>query len=241
MKRSIRKGDTDAVFNRSTENGDTTENHPNINRSDSNEEIRFTIDAEILQGINPFSVAVIGLWLLVGTLVVQGSPSEDNLIVPGKSVGRVAIGETKAKIKKQIGLGVSKTWGANKYDDDEWHYEAKDGNWIRINFKEGKVDLICFTSPKFCTQSGLNSASPLSKLNSYRKSQHLEDPGNEGLRVAGKKIKNLRFVFPSGGLAFYKFDIDNVEPEQRDLSHCGVVFTGLNPPNDNPLDWSGSD
>lgn len=162
--------------------------------------------------------------LLLSTLAFAQLKDSNRLIIPGKSLGSIKLGMSKKEIKIKFGLS------GNTESATQWSYQGSGENFVRIVFNADKVNYIAFSSDQYKTAQGLMNSSSDESFKGFKKQVHSR-PG-----PAEKMIRDVRYLMPEGGLAFYKYDIENIEPDQRDLTSAGIVFKGKFPPEDSS-DW----
>lgn len=168
---------------------------------------------------------VLTSFLLLSSYAGAQLKDSNRLIVPGQSLGSLKLNMSKKEVKAKFGLA------DNTEVSTQWSYQGVGEDFVRIVFNGDKVSFIAFSSDQYVTAEGLKSGSAEAKFKGFKRQTHFQPGPDE------KKITNVRYLAPGGGLAFYKYDIEDIEPDQRDLHHAGTVFKGAVPPEENPKDW----
>lgn len=158
---------------------------------------------------------VIGIFLLaIAFLYLFSSPKNqiqkptEYLIVPGHSVGMVSLGQSKN--------------AAQRFESDELH----------LVYKDDKVSEIHFFNKSHRTQQGVGIDSPHGSFVGYEFAKLIRSAEN-----SDRKLTDERYISTIGGLAFYKYDIENIAPLERKIFASGVVFEGLIPSQDLDKKW----
>jgi hypothetical protein len=154
----------------------------------------------------------------------SGSPGA-LIIVPGKSLGKFELGMSKEEVYAMVDY-------TDDFKDDKWFLRTEDyENLLRFDFENNSLVLIFFTFPEFKTSDGLtvkNHTGYPDKFDIYESSES---------GMSDQAIINMMYVLKSGGLVFYDFDINDVEPEQRDLLWGGKIYEGDFPPGESSYGW----
>lgn len=149
------------------------------------------------------------------------------LIIPGKSLGDIKLGMTKEEVKNFVSY-------AGPVTDDKWRMHTEDyEHLLRIDFKDNTVYQICFNYPEFRTIEGYS-------LDNHRNNpEHfiIYEHEDEYLPPSGKKIVNLMYLLKTGGLVFIDYDINDADPQQRDLLYWGIIFEGDFPQDELNQGW----
>lgn len=147
------------------------------------------------------------------------SVSEDVLIVPGKSVGRVSIGMSPEKVEEVLGP-------PTKSQPGYWTEYKNGSDVMHVFFIDGSVNEIRFNSKKFRTADGLSLA------NLTQKRWH--DRFEYGrLQI---KFMNTRQILKSGGLAMYRINLDATPGIP--VEYSGLVYAGAQPKHQ-PVQYAG--
>lgn len=158
-----------------------------------------------------FGWALVSAMVLISASTTYGytkTASENSLIVPGKSVGKIAIGMPGSNVRKLLGKPT--------LDHDDYLEFHKKGISVLLN--KGKVTEIVFHSKKFATKDGLSLAN-YDADNRYKKFEHSKLPW---------RFMNLKHDLKSGGFDIFATNIDSGDPEYEP-SVYGVVFAGAKP------------
>lgn len=95
-----------------------------------------------------------GAFVVVDGSYTRSEPTQldtqsDYLIVPGKSLGKISLGMTKAEVTHLLGKPTNS-------DEHQMTYKSSK-NYITLNLKNQVVKQIEFTSPSFSTSDGINT------------------------------------------------------------------------------------
>lgn len=151
--------------------------------------------------------------ILIPSSISSMAQSNDYLIVPGKSLGKISLSMERDQVSKTLGNPAERTDKYFKYKS------SKSADFVKIYFKEGRVAQIDFTSPSFLTKGG-NGV------------KNHEDPKFDSLFdkwIFRWRFINLKFTLKSGGLTFYDLNCDSADnPDYPNWSY-GVVHPGKAP------------
>ncbi|MBB3111848.1 hypothetical protein FHS18_003916 [Paenibacillus phyllosphaerae] len=124
--------------------------------------------------------------------------NSDYLIVPGQSIGKIALGMTQGEVLAILGR-------PTETGNDELIYRSA-RNYIRIAMESGIVKQVEFSSPAFATAEGID-------LGNYGDSADAFD-----VKQYWRNYMQLRYDLAEGGLTFIRFNAgmpaDNGEYEQ---------------------------
>jgi hypothetical protein len=102
-------------------------------------------------------------WMALANLPVQAA---DKPIRPGRSIGSVALGATRAKVQKTLGKPSETASYKGGLTEDRWDSRLKTPagfrHYMAVMFKGGKVIQIRVTSPEYTTPQGYSTATALS-------------------------------------------------------------------------------
>ena len=132
----------------------------------------------------------------------------DYIIVPGKSIGKIALGMTSEEVKKLLGKPTT---------DDEYQMIYKSSkNYIRMSLNHQIVKQIEFTSSAFSTVEGIN-------IKNYEDKSDLFDVSEFRWRFL-----QIRYEFKHGGLAFFSFNADLPDDNTEEFQHYvrGYIYGG---------------
>lgn len=116
------------------------------------------------------------------------SNSNANLVTPGTSLARIKLGQTQQEIEKLLGAPA-------QFNSDISTYWAGDKKFfLSIRYLNGRASDVVFSSPSFCTQSGIN-------VNSFREPQFQNE--FRQIKSTGAKAITL-YEMKEGGLAFFQ-------------------------------------
>lgn len=149
------------------------------------------------------------------------------LIIAGKSLGDIELGMSKEEVRDIMSY-------KGDISGDFWSFDTENyEKLLRILFIENKVSKISFSYPEFKTAEGY------SVENHRNNAEHfiIYENEDEYLPPSGKKIVNLMYILKSGGLAFIDYDINDAEPEQRDLLYWGIIYEGDLPEYELNHEW----
>jgi class 3 adenylate cyclase len=120
------------------------------------------------------AAAVVGIALAMGRHEAQPStgpsgtgrptsgptaPGRDSdTIVPGKSIGAVALGMTEAEVKRRYGSGTESQWLARGRNGTRVTYSGP-GGALTVNFYDGKVVQVATTNSYYSTANGISVGS----------------------------------------------------------------------------------
>ena len=143
-------------------------------------------------------------------------PSSDQLIVPGKSVGRISLGMSR----KDVNSVLATPEEATKNCDIYWSDSKK--NFLFVWYTpQSKVYEIMFSSPFFKTADGLGIVNFELSTDKF---------------LCGRlqwRFINLRYLLRTGGFGVYSLNIESENPEYYNWE-IGVIYEG-NVPTKQPL------
>ncbi|WP_239615519.1 hypothetical protein [Cohnella mopanensis] len=143
-------------------------------------------------------------------VTVDGSyvrKTNDYLIVPGRSVGKISLGMSKKEVTKLLGK-------PSEADESQMTYKSAK-NSITLELDNNVVRQIEFTSSSFSTAEGIN-------LSNF---QQLDD----GFAISQFQWRflQLRYGWEEGGLTFFSFNADVPDDNEEYQSYVrGYVYEG---------------
>jgi hypothetical protein len=146
-----------------------------------------------------------------------GTGKDDLLIVPGKSVGRVRLGMTREQVVALLGAPQEESKSENGITNALTYRSKPAKHTINIDFDNGRVSQIDFTSQAYKTSEGIG----VGDFESAKNTKFFD-------RYIIRAPLGTRYLWKSGGLAFYHLNIDSVNPEHESVA-LGVVYTGHRP------------
>jgi hypothetical protein len=122
----------------------------------------------------------------------------DYLIVPGKSIGKIALGMAKDEVTRLLGKPTNS-------DENQMTYKSSK-NYINLLLNNQVVKQIEFTSPSFSTSEGINTGNFDEKIDLFNVFEFQW------------RFLQIRYELKQGGLAFFTFNAgvpdDNTEYQQ---------------------------
>ena len=159
--------------------------------------------------MNNRSKLLILIFLLAnGNAVCASQISQDLLIVPGKSVGKIELGTPAIDLRESLGSPVKEQPGA-------WMEYILGGGLTDVFLRKGKVSEVRFSSKKLQTQEGMN-------LSSYGQKKWHDRFDYSRLQWHFVSSKQQ---LKTGGLAIYHLNIDSMDPKSP-TETIGLVYDG---------------
>ena len=147
-----------------------------------------TLSSATAACIKLFAILMI---MLFDSPLLAAQLTEDLLVVPGKSLGKVSLGMAVAKVENALGK-------PDKEQPGNWVEYARPGDKVDIFFIDGAASEIRFNSKKYKTVDGLS----LSNWNDKRWRDRFDYARMQ------TKFMNARMCLKSGGFAIYRLNID---------------------------------
>jgi hypothetical protein len=150
-------------------------------------------------------------------VVVDGSYSQnsseskasqnDNLIVPGKSIGKLFLGMTKSEVTKTLGKPTAIEDGVMTYSSSK--------NYIKLYFKDQILKQVEYTSPSFSTADGIS-------INNFQ--ERGKDFDIKGFQW---RFLQVRYDSIRGGLSYFVMNADVPDDnEEYSKSVVGYLYEG---------------
>ena len=132
----------------------------------------------------------------------------DYMIIPGQSIGKIALGMTGEEVVKRLGKPTSS-------DEYDMTYKSPK-NYISLSLKENVVKQIEFTSSAFSTAEGINLSNYEDNSDQFNVSEFMW------------RFLQIRYEFKQGGLAFFSFNADLPDDNTEEYQHYvrGYIYEG---------------
>lgn len=161
--------------------------------------------------------AAMSLFLLCVVIGIIGycsawASESDYRIIPGKSLGTIHIGMSKADLFNVLGKPATEEQGSVVYRS------KNNKDYLKIYLSGNKVSQIQFTSPAFRTVEGMTT-------HNYGMDRY---DGKFDKYLLRWRFANIKYVLKDGGLSFYTLNADSVNDDYPVIS-IGAVYAGKTP------------
>lgn len=113
-----------------------------------------------LTRVNQLVTLAGALTLLLGVRASAG----DWTILPGKSVGRTSLGESRAVVLRRLGPPTETGQGLGGLKDDTWFAKVPGADFVTISYRAGRVVQITIDNERFKTREGLSATSQVAQV-----------------------------------------------------------------------------
>lgn len=146
-----------------------------------------------------FAFLLLSLAMATASVRAQG---QNNLVVPGKSVGKVALGATRAQVRKLLGKPTETaarqfprdTWLGPKLPVDKYGATVGERIFLTVVYQNGKAAQIEFNDPRYKTKKGLSVESTVA---TFRKKH--------------APLRKTVLAYTEGGGGFVDYYLDSVK------------------------------